>query len=159
MSAFCRFKWNKCHRYLELFNKITRHKTPTLDPFKLDIYHSPWAVTRQEEDFFKETVKVSKKKYFLYSSVQIDDLGYFVGDDVKLGTLFMSLVLVTPLEPLPGVEVGYSNIWALSQFSHLKLDSNLVKLLLNLRYLTYRYLSHKFGSQEVASTTSDQLMR
>ena len=47
----------------------------------MDIFTTPWAVNYDEEMFFNRTV---------------DLLGSIVLDDVKLGTLFMILIMATP---------------------------------------------------------------
>ena len=53
----------------------------SFDPLQLDIFTTPWAVHYEEEIFFNKTVTL---------------LGNIVKDDVKLGTLFMILILATP---------------------------------------------------------------
>ena len=47
----------------------------------MDIFTTPWAVNYEEEMFFNQTVNM---------------LGSIVLDDVKLGTLFMILIMATP---------------------------------------------------------------
>ena len=58
----------------------------SFDPLQLDIFTSPWAVNKEAEAFFNET---------------IIKLGDIVKDDIKLGTLYVTLILVTP-----GVELS-----------------------------------------------------
>ena len=58
-----------------------RSVVPSYDPLQLDIFTTPWAVDYEDEVFFKKTVNL---------------LGNIVKDDVKLGTLFMILILATP---------------------------------------------------------------
>ena len=71
------------HRGAEegLLSVIYRFAVQSFDPLQLDIFTTPWAVNYDEEMFFKKTVTL---------------LGSIVKDDVKLGTLFMILVLATP---------------------------------------------------------------
>ena len=45
------------------------------------LFHSPWAKNQSDEEFFTQT---------------LDTLGNIVRDDVKLGTLYMLLILATP---------------------------------------------------------------
>ena len=63
-----------------IFSKVNRFAVQSFDPLQLDIFTTPWAVNYDEEMFFKKTVRL---------------LGSIVKDDVKLGTLFMILVLAT----------------------------------------------------------------
>ena len=56
-----------------------------MDKYALAIFESPWASRNEDEEFFKET---------------LDSLGHIVKDDVKLGEIFVFLVLVTPGDAL-----------------------------------------------------------
>lgn len=53
----------------------------SFDPLKTTLFSSPWAVRRQDEEFFEASLST---------------LGGLVGGDTKLGTLFSTLVLLTP---------------------------------------------------------------
>ena len=64
-----------------LTTEFFRSVVPSYDPLQLDIFATPWAVDYENEVFFKKTVNL---------------LGNIVKDDVKLGTLFMILILATP---------------------------------------------------------------
>lgn len=62
-----------------------RYALKSIDRYALAIFESPWAARREDEVFFTET---------------LDHLGNIVKDDVKLGTIFVFLVLSTPGENL-----------------------------------------------------------
>jgi len=101
---------------------------PPFDPLQLDIFCSPWAVDRKDEVFFTHTV---------------DHLGQLVGEDVKLGSLFMILVLTTPGQTL----------------SHqTKDDLSLRKIQFDILLLIYRYLKNKLGDTDQARQITDSLI-
>ena len=59
-----------------------REQVPTLKSYGNEIlFASPWAKKLSDEEFFSQT---------------LDSLGNIVRDDVKLGTLYMLLILATP---------------------------------------------------------------
>ena len=77
------------------------------------MFVSPWAQSREDEAYFCRT---------------LDTLGAIVRDDVKLGTLYLLLVLATPGRAAP---------------PQLRADPTLAAAQYELRLLLYRYLKHK----------------
>ena len=63
------------------YKDICRSAVHSYDPLQQDIFTTPWAVHYEDELFFNKTVTL---------------LGDIIKDDVKLGTLFMILILSTP---------------------------------------------------------------
>ena len=57
----------------------------SVDHFAPKIFNSPWAIQPSDEDIFNKTMKT---------------IGEIVKDDVKLGTLYTTLVMVSPGEEL-----------------------------------------------------------
>ena len=78
------------------------------------LFHSPWAKNQSDEEFFTQT---------------LDTLGNIVRDDVKLGTLYMLLILATPGQ---------------SASENLKQSPLIESARYEVRLLLYRYLKHKF---------------
>eukprot|EP00090_Calanus_glacialis_P045837 TRINITY_DN8746_c0_g1_i1.p1 TRINITY_DN8746_c0_g1~~TRINITY_DN8746_c0_g1_i1.p1 ORF type:complete len:445 (+),score=140.52 TRINITY_DN8746_c0_g1_i1:23-1357(+) len=105
-----------------------RFAVQSFDPLQLDIFTTPWAVNYDEEVFFKKTVTV---------------LGSIVKDDVKLGTLFMILVLATPGAAL-SVEA--------------QADPSLKKVQSDISLLMYRYLKNKLADPDEASRVTNSLL-
>ena len=52
-----------------------------MDPLQTRMFTSPWALKREDEEFFMRTLAL---------------VGKVVGQDIKLGTLFYTLNIVTP---------------------------------------------------------------
>ena len=77
------------------------------------MFVSPWAQSQEDEAYFCRT---------------LDTLGAIVRDDVKLGTLYLLLVLATPGRAAP---------------PQLRADPTLAAAQYELRLLLYRYLKHK----------------
>ena len=77
------------------------------------MFVSPWAKSQEDEAYFCRT---------------LDTLGDIVRDDVKLGTLYLLLVLATPGRAAP---------------PQLRADPTLAAAQYELRLLLYRYLKHK----------------
>ena len=77
------------------------------------MFVSPWAQSQEDEAYFCRT---------------LDTLGDIVRDDVKLGTLYLLLVLATPGRAAP---------------PQLRADPTLAAAQYELRLLLYRYLKHK----------------
>jgi hypothetical protein len=62
-----------------------RNSLKSVDQYAPEIFNSPWAIHKSDEDLFNQTLKT---------------VGEIVKDDVKLGTLYVTLVLATPGEEL-----------------------------------------------------------
>ena len=111
----------------------------------MDIFTTPWAVNYDEEIFFKKTVRL---------------LGSIVNDDVKLGTLFMILVLATPGASL-SVEAQvckYLENINLHQTCYCKADPCLKKVQADISLLVYRYLKNKLADPDEASRVTNSLL-
>jgi len=106
-----------------------RSVVPSFDPLQLDIFATPWAVDYEDEVYFKKTVNL---------------LGNIVKDDVKLGTLFMILILATPGTCL-SVEA--------------QADPSLQKLQSDISLLMYRYCKNKMDTPEDAANVMNSLLR
>ena len=65
-----------------ILNVCYRQAVPCIQGFgPFSLFQSPWAQTRQDEEYFSHV---------------LTRLGEMVKDDVKLGTLYLTLVLATP---------------------------------------------------------------
>ena len=64
-----------------LLYHIFRETLRSIDDFAITLFKSPWARRKSDEEFFKATLLT---------------LGNLVKDDIKLGTLYATLVLITP---------------------------------------------------------------
>ena len=65
-----------------MYMKYFLRNTPSSrDPMEVPFFTSPWAATPEDELFFIST---------------LEKLGGIVQDDVKLGTLYITLILATP---------------------------------------------------------------
>ena len=78
------------------------------------LFRSPWAKNLSNEEFFSQT---------------LDTLGNIVRDDVKLGTLYMLLILATPGE---------------SSSEDIKQSPLIESARYEIRLLLFRYLKNKF---------------
>jgi len=105
-----------------------RSAVQSFDPLQLDIFTTPWAVNYDEEMFFNKTVTL---------------LGSIIQDDVKLGTLFMILVLATPGATLS---------------NQAQADPSLQKVQSDISLLMYRYLKNKLADPDQASRVTNSLM-
>ena len=76
MKTFCNF----CN-FSPKGNSSKRYALRSLDDFAIAIFKSPWAKKTEDEEFFYRTMET---------------VGDIVRDDVKLGTLYITLVLATP---------------------------------------------------------------
>jgi len=105
------------------------HDFPALscfDPLKVPLFTSPWAERREDEEFFRRT---------------LNTVGDIIGDDVKLGTLFCVMVLVSP-----GSQVA-------------RRDPHLTLVQREMALFMFRYLQHKLGHSRSASNITTDLMR
>ena len=94
------------------------------------LFRSPWARNISDEDFFAKT---------------LDSLGNIVRDDVKLGTLYMTLILASPGQ---------------SASENIKQSPLIESAGYEIRLLLYRYLKHKFpGLPERAEEEFNSLLR
>jgi len=96
-----------------------RYALKSIDHYALAIFESPWAARREDEVFFTET---------------LDHLGNIVKDDVKLGTIFVFLVLSTPGENLSDLT---------------KNDPVLTSIRNDLSGLLYKYLKKKSNGVDI----------
>lgn len=87
-------------------------------PFSL--FQTPWAVRRRDEEYFSSTLTC---------------LGEMVKDDVKLGTLYITLVLATPSSEAKEQTKSNPRLLAVQQ---------------EVRLLIYRYLKNKHENTETA---------
>ena len=101
----------------------------SFDPLNAAQFTSPWASTFEDEEFFTRT---------------LETVGSLIKDDVKLGTLYCTLILATP-----GI-----NLSKAAQTSHA-----LQKVQQEMSILIYRYLAHKFGNNHHASITTSALIK
>ena len=73
-------------------SQYPRDAVASIDPLQTRMFTSPWALKREDEEFFMRT---------------LDLVGSIVGQDIKLGTLFYTLNIVTPGSNLSaGARVG-----------------------------------------------------
>jgi len=93
-----------------------RETLRSIDDFAITLFKSPWARRKSDEDFFKATLLT---------------LGNLVKDDIKLGTLYATLVLITPEDE--------------------KNNRFMASVQREINLLLYRYLRRKYGDYEKAS--------
>lgn len=98
------------------------------DPLESPIYTSPWHRPQDE--------------LFLLST--LEQLGSIVKDDVKLGTLYVTLVLATP-----GAQLSDTA----------KADPSLCLVQQEMSLLIFRYLKQKLGSSTEANTVTQALLK
>jgi len=101
----------------------------SFDPHKAYRFTSPWAAKIEDEEFFSRT---------------LETVGSIIKDDVKLGTLYCTLLLATP----------GPNLSQASQTNH-----SLQKVQQEMRFLMFRYLSNKVGNSQYASNTANALIK
>ena len=101
----------------------------SFDPRNVIQFTSPWAAKFEDEVFFSRT---------------IETVGSIIKDDVKLGTLYCTLLLATP----------GPNLSKASQT-----NPSLQKVQREMSILIYRYLAHKFGNSHYASNTASALIK
>jgi len=101
----------------------------SFDPRNVVQFTSPWAAKFEDEVFFSRT---------------IETVGSIIKDDVKLGTLYCTLLLATP----------GPNLSKASQT-----NPSLQKVQREMSILIYRYLAHKFGNSHYASNTASALIK
>lgn len=122
--------YNNCFKETyEMIFPNNRYAVKSFDPFSVGQFTSPWAVRYEDEEFFWNT---------------LETVGNIVKDDVHLGALYSTLILVTP---------GAN----LDQFT--KNDPALQKVQGELSLLLYRYCKKKYGTISVASDTTNNLLR
>ena len=116
---------------LTIFKISFREQLPTIKSYGVEVlFHSPWAKNQSDEEFFSQT---------------LDTLGNIVRDDVKLGTLYMLLILATPGQ---------------SASENLKQSPLIESARYEVRLLLYRYLKHKFpGLPDRAEEEFNSLLR
>ena len=116
----------------------------SFDPLQTRMFTSPWAVKREDEEFFMSTLGL---------------VGAIVGQDIKLGTLFYTLNIITPGGNLsPQARVGGQEL-ILILTHHFQNDPGLKKIQKEVSLLLFRYLKNKFRSSEEASKTMRLLLR
>ena len=121
--------------FLTAIDKLTcfhfRDQIPTIKSYGVEmLFRSPWAKNLSDEEFFSQT---------------LDTLGNIVRDDVKLGTLYMLLILATPGESSPE-DIKQSPLIESARYE--------------IRLLLYRYLKNKFpGLPERAEEEYNCLLR
>jgi len=101
----------------------------SFDPRNVVQFTSPWAAKFEDEVFFTRT---------------IETVGSIIKDDIKLGTLYCTLLLATP----------GTNLSKAAQT-----NPALQKVQREMSILIYRYLSHKFGNSHYASNTASALIK
>jgi len=111
------------------YKDICRSAVHSYDPLQQDIFTTPWAVHYEDELFFNKTVTL---------------LGDIIKDDVKLGTLFMILILSTPGSCLS---------------AEARADPSLNRVQSDTSLLMYRYLKDKLGNPEDASHVINCLLK
>jgi len=113
--------------YNEWFEKlmedfvINKFDIPTLKGFAIKMFDSPWAKTTEDEVFFTNT---------------LDTIGNIVRDDVKLGTLYLAITLLTP-------DGTISN--DIKENPHIQFAKQELCLLM------FRYLKNKYPENELRS--------
>eukprot|EP00092_Neocalanus_flemingeri_P058229 GFUD01069348.1.p1 GENE.GFUD01069348.1~~GFUD01069348.1.p1 ORF type:complete len:475 (-),score=70.21 GFUD01069348.1:54-1478(-) len=105
------------------------HALASVDPLNISLFASPWAVRYEDEQFFCRT---------------LETVGSIIKDDVKLGTLYCTLVLSTP---------------GINQSKAAQNDPSLLQVQREMTILIFRYLSHKFGNSQYASNTTSALTK
>ena len=113
------------------YSVFYRDQIPTIKSYGVGmLFRSPWAKNLSDEEFFSQT---------------LDTLGNIVRDDLKLGTLYMFLILATPSESSPE-DIKQSPLIESAQYE--------------IRLLLYRYLKHKFpGLPDKAEEEFNCLLR
>lgn len=101
----------------------------SFDPLNVGIFVSPWAARLEDEVFFSRTMET---------------VGSIIKDDIKLGTLYCTLLLATP-----GVNLSKAA----------QTNPALQKVQREMSILIFRYLSHKLGNSHYASTTTSALIK
>jgi len=101
----------------------------SFDPRNVVQFTSPWAAKFEDEVFFSRT---------------IETVGSIIKDDVKLGTLYCTLLLATPGPNLSKAA---------------QTNPSLQKVQREMSILIYRYLAHKFGNSHYASNTASALIK
>lgn len=107
----------------------TIHAISSFDPRNVSLFTSPWAARLEDEEFFSHT---------------LDTVGNIIKDDIKLGTLYCTLILATP-----GLHLSKAA----------RCDPSLHRVQREMTILIYRYLSHKLGNSHYASTTTSALTK
>ena len=120
---------------------VCRRRLKSMDTFGIlphsFMYKSPWARNKDDEEYFNDTLMT---------------LGNLVKDDVKLGTLYTTLVLITPKDEKV-IKLWKHILNSFTQNNILLADTqNGMKLLL------YRYLKHKFKDSERANQVHSLLL-
>ena len=117
----------------------------SFNPLATRVFHSPWAVRPEDEEFFTSTLTV---------------LGKVVGQDTKLGTLFYTLVLFTPGAKLSQMSrVGDSDNVCFIHLDNFQNDRTLRKLQNETSLLIFRYLKMKYACKQQASETMNLLLK
>jgi len=98
---------------------------PSFDPMSHTIFQSPWAARMEDEVLFSETVR---------------ELGSMVKDDIKLGTLYLFLVIFTPKD----INQAHPQMLGVQK---------------ELSLLIFRYLKYKHKDPETANFTTNALNR
>ena len=101
----------------------------SFDPLNVPLFASPWAAKYEDEEFFSQT---------------LETVGSIIKDDVKLGTLYCTLVLATP-----GINLSKAA----------QSDPSLLKVQREMTILIFRYLSHKLGNSHDASNMTSALTK
>ena len=105
-----------------------RQAVPCIQGFgPFNLFQSPWAQNARDEEYFSDV---------------LTRLGEIVKDDVKLGTLYLTLVLATPSSEASEETRSNPSLEAVQQ---------------EVRLLIHRYLSYKH-SQSTAGTLYNNLM-
>jgi len=115
-------------RLLDMFFPYNRHSVKSIDPAAHDLFD--WSV-----------VSPSQRHFY---SVTLDHLGQTVKDDVKLGSLFSTLILATP-----GARLS----------SAARHDPALQMVQREISLLMFRYLRHKTGCSDLANTITNTLLK
>jgi len=101
----------------------------SFDPRKAYRFTSPWAAKLEDEEFFSRT---------------LETVGSIIKDDVKLGTLYCTLLLATPGQNLSQASLTNHSLHKVQQ---------------EMRFLMFRYLSNKYGNSQYASNTANALIK
>ena len=108
---------------------LFRDQVSSFDPHKAYRFTSPWAAKLEDEEFFSRT---------------LETVGSIIKEDVKLGTLYCTLLLATPGQNLSQASLTNHSLHKVQQ---------------EMRFLMFRYLSNKYGNSQYASNTANALIK
>ena len=125
------------------------HSIKSRNHYAPKIFDSPWAKNKADEDFFEHVMQT---------------IGSIVKDDVKLGTMYATLLLAIPNEVLfPDVKVVCSDLLLsnerLTKLLLLQKNEHLLIIQNEVSLLIFRYLKNKYKDPILAENTLNTMLR